>query len=246
MDKMVIVETELWGKNNPLFMYGNPEKLDDLLGRAFGEVVTGFEKSAAKSVGSQMEMAAKFGSFLSILGLGEIEGKISGEFDSSKAKTVLSKIPFDQKLKALEQYALTQDFFPYLNAFEGKSLERRPGQLVQSWPSTTIGPEHQVDNIGQILGIFEAERLVPPHDDNANIGSEYFGSQDTCWLLRSVSDSVVYVEMPIFLRHTRSNSQHGVMAFIKSNGRYKIECFGLLTWSDDKVTTDPIAWRLFY
>jgi hypothetical protein len=34
---------EIWSRNNPLFMYGNEEKLNDLIGRVYGEVVTGME-----------------------------------------------------------------------------------------------------------------------------------------------------------------------------------------------------------
>lgn len=237
---------EVWGKNNPLFMYGNEEKLDDLIGRAFGEVSTEIQRSRQMSGGVQAEATAKLGSLLRLIGLGEAEAKIAAKLDTAEAKQIISKQTFELKLLALENYALASDFYPYINVFSGEALQRTSGLVVSQWPAVSLGKEHQVDALGQVLGLFAPVRLVPPHEEGANIAQEYFSNQNTMWLLKSVPDSKIRAEIPIFLKHTRSNSQHATMAFVQGANRLKIECFGLLTWQGGGVVCDPVGWRLFY
>ncbi|MCK5612274.1 hypothetical protein KAR91_60945 [Candidatus Pacearchaeota archaeon] len=239
--------SKLWDRNNPLFFYGNEEKLDDLIGRIYGEVVTQFQYSHKEGGKATLKLAAKIGGFLSALGLGEASGELGSEVSAEKAKERIVKIPFDSKINALHEYCSKNEDYPYINVHEGKVLRRRRGKLVSDWQGRDIEETDKMDRIGHVLGLFNPRRVSPPHDDTISIVDEFMNQKKHLWLFSSIEDSKIYCKVPVILSNTRLNSQHAVLAFAKmAASDFKIESFGLLTWQNDSVTCDPIAWRLFY
>lgn len=238
--------SKLWDRNNPLFFYGNEQKLDDLLSRVYGEVVTQFQTAQKEGAKATLKFAAKFGAILALLGLGEASSELGAEISHEDAKTRISTLSFDNKLAALTTYCIREEPFPYIDTTRGLVLQRGVG-LVADWTGRPIVESDRIDQIGQMLGLFTPRRVLPPHDASTNIALEFQEQKPHLWIFRSAPDSAVTAEVPVLLSNTRLTSQHALIAFAKFSADYfKIESVGLMTWQDGSVTCDPVAWRLFY
>ena len=242
------MSSTLWDRNNPLFFYGNEEKLDDLIGRIYGEVVSQFQYSDKKGGKAGLKLAAKFGGFLAALGIGEASAELGSEVSTEHAKERIAKITFEAKLDALLVYCAKNEDFPYINVHEGKVLKRDSGKTVPEWQGRDLEENDKEDKIGQVLGLFTPRRVLPPHDENASIAEEFMHQSKNLWLFSTIEESTVRCEIPVILSNTRLTSQHAVIAFAKmvAASDSKIEAYGLLTWKNGAVTCDPVAWRLFY
>lgn len=240
------MSSEIWSRNNPLFMYGNEEKIDDLLSRISGDLTIQSEESEVRTNKIEGKGSVKFGEFLKFLNLPEIEASAGAEIRSDRTRKYISRMTFDSKLNALTMYVSGLDFFPYFDVYNGNYMFRNSKKLVPEWDGEQISANHRIDAIGQIVGFFSPVRMYPPHDESANIVEDYMKGINNLWLLKSTDDSSIRASIPIFIGKTRSASQHAILTFLKYGDRLKIESFGLLTWVDDGVTCDPVAWRLFY
>jgi hypothetical protein len=241
------VTSQLWDRNNPLFFYGNEEKLNDLTGRIFGEVTTAFQASSKEGAKASMKLAAKFGGFLSALGLGEASGELGAEVNSEDTKTRISSITFDAKLNAMSEYCHKNERFPYIDVVNGVALERGSGRAVSQWRQRALTEADRVDQIGHVLGLFKPTRVIPPHDTEANIAGEFMQQKKHLWNFQTIEGSSIRSEVPVLLSNTRLTSQHALLAVTKMMATdFKIEALGLLTWREGLLTCDPVAWRLYY
>lgn len=239
--------SSLWDRNNPLFFYGNEEKLNDLIGRIYGEVVTGFQSSSKEGAKATMKLAAKFGGFLATLGIGEMSGELGAEVNAEEAKTRISSITLDTKIKALTEYCGKNERFPYIDIINGCKLKRHNKKIVSEWQQEPLTESERTDQVGQILGLFVPTRVIPPHDDEANIAQEFIQKSSNLWTFNSIEECSIRTQIPVILSNTRLTSQHAVIAFTKMVAlNFKIEALGLLTWQKGTLTCDPVAWRLFY
>jgi hypothetical protein len=237
----------LWGRNNPLFFYGNEKKLDDLLARAYGEVVTQLQIAEKEGGKATLKFAAKFGGVLAALGLAEASSELGSEFSFEDAKTKIASITFETKLDALTTYCATHEEFPYVDAARGLILKRDHHTPVEDWIGRPIEHIDRIDRIEQMVGLFSVERVLPPHDVSASIAHDFQEQKANLWLFKSLPEAQLTAEVPILLSNTRLTSQHAILAFARSSQDYfKIETVGLLTWNGNCITCDPIAWRLFY
>jgi hypothetical protein len=238
----------IFERNNPLFFYGNEEKLDDLLCRIYGTVLTEFSESDKSNIKGSMKLSAKFGQFLSFLNVGELGGEAGAEANVEDSRHFISKVGFDSKLDALASYCADNEPFPYFDSFNGKRLKRNRSSLpLNRSEFDEILESDKIDCIGQVVGIFHPTRVLPPHDQTASIAEEFRRGENTLWLFSASQESKVNVEIPILLSNCRLVSQYAVMSFVKSSNSYfKIEALGLLTWVKDKIVCDPVAWRLFH
>lgn len=238
--------SRLWSRANPLTFYGNPEKLDDLLVRAYGELVAQ-EQSARKTSG---KAAAKvkygLGSLMRAL-LPSAEAELGTELSFESAKTKIVNATFESKLRALMEFVQENEAFFYLDTLRGLLLNRTEGQPVSEWSGSPIESRDMIDRIGHILGIFHATRVMPPNSGNAQLGDDYFHQRESLWLLSTSEESSVQARIPMIVRNMRPVSQHGTLALIHGQASFlNIEAFGLLSWNEGQVTCDPVAWRLFY
>jgi hypothetical protein len=237
----------LWDRNNPLFFYGNEEKLDSLLVRAFGEVVTQLSMADKSSVGLSMKLAAKFGGFLAALGVGEASAEWAPQVGSEATRTKIASVTFDSKLNALLEFCTANKPFPYIDLVRGLRLVRSNGAVVPDWKGTAIAPEDVDGMLGQVLGLFSCARLEPPQDATTSIVREFMDRTNNLWLFRTLNGSAIAAEIPVILSHVKGGSQHAVLALRESQEKdFKIEALGLLTWRRDTLMCDPVAWRLFY
>jgi hypothetical protein len=241
------LESKLWNRGNPLFFYGNEQKLDDLLTRAFGEVVSQYQTAVKEGGKAAAKVAAKFGSVLAALGLAEASAEVGAELSHDKTKTKIATVTFENKLAALSAYCAEAEIFPYIDCARGLVLDRDSSKFVKDWGGRGLTKSDRVDRIGQIMGLFAPRRIVPPHDENANIALDLYEKKSSLWLFSTTPDCELTAEVPILLSNVRPTSQHALIAFTKFAANYfKIEAMGLLTWSGSVVICDPVAWRLFY
>jgi hypothetical protein len=236
--------TNLWDRNTPLFLYGNEEKLDDLLTRAYGDVVTQFQTAHKEGGKAMLKLAAKLGGFLSALGLGEASAELAAEVSTEKTKTIIATRTFEGKLNALQSYALAQEGFPYIDSFRGLKLERSAGTVAE-WKGSKLVPKDCTDRIGQLLGLYRPRRLHPPGE--GNLVDDFMNHAKSLWLFEAIPESAIPSRIPILTSNTRLQSQHALVTFLHSlGGNFKIECLGLIHWDGDIATCDPVAWRVFH
>lgn len=259
--------SKLWDHNNPMFMYGNEAKLDDLLSRAFDSVVTGYQKSNKRGY----SLEAKIKSLFSIAEISSLGFDVAGGFSYEKAKTEISAITFDKKLSMLTAYCEKNEDFPYINAYEGTILVRSLDKDIPEWAPKPIEDSNKKSCVGQVLSIFMAEQLTGTNmqkslheqlfEDQQKIYSspkllenmssvsqrlvdDCMENRNNLWLFKSVEESKIKVELPMILSNIRPVSQMAMLTFMTSK-EYKIEATGLLYWEGDKIMCDPIAWRLY-
>lgn len=237
---------DLWGRNRPLIFYGNQEKLNTLLFRAYGHVVTQTAQSHTQSGKASMGLSGKLGGLLSFFGLGEASAEASTEIGSERAKSVVYELPFEAKLDALMRYARGNEPCPYIDAYSGTILEGRTDTPLKERKGRPISQADRIDQLGFLLSLYRPTRLHPP-DASASIVDDFMNQANALWMFESIPQSKVRAEVPILACNARLQSQHGLVAFLRSvTGNFKIETFGLCTWSHDRVTCDPVGWRLFY
>lgn len=238
-------EKALWGRNNPLILYGNEDKLNDLVGRAFGKVVTQFQDAEKSGGKATLKLAAKLGGFLSALGLGEASAELGSELSSERTRTLVSQQTFERKLDALTNYCNRNEAFPYIDSFRNLLLTRDGRRPVADWEGRVLTAADHVDQVGHVLGLFTPRRITPA--GAGDLVKDVMEKAPHLWLFESLPESGCGARIPVVLSNLRSVSQHAVLAFAHSlSGNFKLEAIGLCSWEAGTVTCDPLAWRLFY
>ena len=261
------MESKIWSRNRPLFLYGNEEKLNDLLGRIYHSVIVGYQTQKKQTVGLGTKATAGLGKILSSLGLPTLNVEINSNIGIESLKTEISSITFDTKLSILFSYCSEKEKCPYYNTHDGLVLERDSKSFVKDWKSRPISDLDKKDKIGHILGIFSAQRISPPAPTNILLGEElskyqrnelfnklerprtgisedFFGNINSLWLFTNVKEAKIGAEIPMLIKNIRPVSQTALVAFCMQK-EYKLEAFGLLSWNNNVVTCDPVTWSLF-
>lgn len=244
------MKSSLWDRDNPLFFYENEEKLNDLISRIYGEVVTGFQNSSKNGGKVSSNVNAKFGGFLSLFGIG-LDAELGSELNNEEVRTRLSSITFDAKLAVLSRYLQKNERFPYIDILNGFRLERNNKKMVEEWRQLELSYIDKQDQMGQIIGLFILKRINPPHDNKANIVADLLKDKNNLWMFHSIADSKISAKIPFFIKNLRPNIQGAVITFmnhdvIKHYTNFKIEAMGLLIWNDGSLNCDPVAWRVFF
>jgi hypothetical protein len=237
-DKMSI-----WSNSEPLFVYGNEDKLDDLISRIYGVVLDSLEVSSTKGKTGSAKAGVEFGGFLSAVGkaTGEVEGGVSSE----NMKSRLGSVTFDTKMRALIDYAKENEPYPFIDLVRGVRLVREAGKSFEEWKTTPISEQDQNDYIGNLVGLFKARRIEPPHDEKTSIVGEFLNQSASLWSFATTDECKVKATMPVVMKHTRTVSQLALMAFANmAELHFQILATGLLTWNKGQIFCDPIAWRL--
>lgn len=245
------MELKIWDCENQLFMYGNEEKLNDLLSRAFESVVTGYQKSKK----TEFNFATTVRNLFAVPQISNLGFDVSGAFSFERAKTEVSAITFDKKFHMLLAYCQNHEELPYINAHDGKILFRNCKKSISEWESRLITDGDKKECIGQVACIFKlentgrnfergtlAEQLFYPMREQ--LYEEFFSEKKSLWLIKSTHRSKHEVEIPILLSNLRLVSQYA-MSSLANFPEHKIEATGLLFWEGNKIICDPIALRLF-
>ncbi len=249
---------------NSLYIYGNENKLDDLLGRIYCAVIS--ELQIQNKIGKNIrgKTSAKINKLLSSIGLPEIEMELSGNFDQENVKSVVSSITFDSKVEMLIAYYKKNKTFPCLDLLYGDYYEYINNKKVNK------GNYFEDSAIGLIGGIFSAKRVYPPivesfeslaHDisifdksrmhncikesvrENTNIYKDFYEKQNNLWVLSTIKTNIIKGKIPIQIGNIRSVTQFGLLKLMQES-EYPIEAIGILTWENEILICDPIAFRL--
>ncbi|MDD2468872.1 MAG: hypothetical protein PHI97_33290 [Desulfobulbus sp.] len=151
----------LWDRSNPLTFYGNEQKLDDLLGRIWGEVVN--DVATEKKTGNKWnaKFKAGFGKLMAFLGVGDISGELGTETSTEEVSRKVASIPFETKQRALADYLEARETIPYIDSYNGKCLLKTEGTPASEWPATPLDGKASGSYIGILLGLFTAIRESP-------------------------------------------------------------------------------------
>ncbi len=237
----------IWGQNNDLYVYLNQEKINDLLGRIWGELITSFNKSEKKGNKKGGDITAKLGGLVSLLGLGEIGGDVGFEVNIEKGTERISTLTFDNKISILNQYLNKHEKRPYINIYDGTELidPKVGGILVPEWETKPI--EHKEECIGIMLGLFLPYRISPPPVENTSPCSDLMSKVNSLWEFRSIEESKFKALIPWVTSNFRFISQHALITLAKySKTGLKVEAFGLICFDGNTYTCDPISFRIFY
>jgi hypothetical protein len=233
-------DKSVWTRNNPLFLYGSKEKLNDLVGRAFGRVVTQFQESQKRGGKGALKLAAKLGGFLASLGLGEASSELTAEISEERTRTVIAQQTFERKLNAVMAYCRENEPYPYIDSFRGLILTQDAKKLAGEWAGRAIAQTDRVDCVGMLLGLYTPRRVVPPTP--GSIVDDFMNQTKTLWLFESIPESKCTAQVPVLMSNTRA-----LLAFAHSmSGNFKIETVDLCAWNGEAVTCDPLGWRLFH
>ncbi|HYP39159.1 MAG TPA: hypothetical protein VEX13_02265 [Chloroflexia bacterium] len=238
----------IWDQYNPLFFYRNPEKLDDLIERAYGEIVTEVQQATKGGTKGTLSLTAKFGGFLTTLGLIDAGGQIGTEFTKEDARTKIVSVTYITKLNALIDYCRANEKLAYIDAYRGSVLSWNDKTSPFKWDGRPLISKDKVDAVGYVRGLYTLRRVIPPHDDTASLAKEIVdGEKGGLWQFTGLAGSVQPSEIPFLSRRITGGSQHAIIAFHNfSQSYFHIEALGLLTWKDSVLVCDPIACRLFH
>jgi len=238
----------IWDRNKPLFLYGNEDKLNDLLFRIYGEIIKGYQETAKDGLKSNLKISTKIGGFLSALGLINFGAEVGLELNSENSRTKIVNSDINSKIKALTEYFNKQNSpLPYFDLYNDLRLEENKNLPVSEWKNSIIRDRDKISQIGYTLCLYNVKRILPPDNKKkANIAREFLNKENNLWLFYSIQGSKYCIDVPVLLSNARLVSQHAVVALDKFyESYYKIETLGLISWDNDKIICDPIYWRLF-
>lgn len=243
-----------------LYIYGNEEKLDDLLSKIYTFVVSQFElqTNKGKSFGGKIKVGLN--KFLSKFGLPDIEMEFGGNLEHENIKSVVSSITFDSKMEMLKSYYKTNGRYPCINLLSGENYEYKNNKKIAS------DKYFNGNLVGVVLGQFAAKRIYPPvksmillADDvrafdskrmgidsvitTPNVINDFTDNKNNLWTFYTVKDNVTQGEIPFLIGNIRAVSQYGLVK-LYTQTEYPIEAIGILSWKDNVLICDPIAFKL--
>ncbi len=225
-----------------LFWYANEEKVNQLLFQVVGRVITQIESSDGRGRKRFAKLNAKIGSLLSAIGIGEFGGEAGVELSQDSTKRQIEQVEFHHKFNALMDYLSRFERLPYLDAHRGLWLIPEDAKDASKWEGNEVTVDSHYEGIGVLFGAFLARRVVPPHDARADFSKELMRRPHNLWLLSTADDSTVRAEIPIVMSNIRFASQSAVArACCLGERPGTIQAFGVLSWTDDLVSCDPVC-----
>lgn len=253
---------------NSLYIYGNEEKIDALLSQIYTSVISQFEIQTKKSENIGGKFKGGLNKLLSKFGLPEIEVGLQGDIGNENIKSVVSSITFDSKVDMLISYYKMHGRYPCIDLLHGDNYEYINNKKVNNKEKYFEG-----SLIGVIVGQFAAKRIYPPTeslislaDDIKNfefyrtnfksyrmvgienspavtIFNDFADKKNNLWNLYTVKCNTIQSEIPILIGNIRTVSQHELIKLYKQS-EYLIEAIGVLSWENDVIVCDPIAFKL--
>lgn len=246
---------------NSLYIYGNEEKVDDLLGRVYFTVASQFEIQTKNGKSFNGKLSGGLNKIFSKFGLPEIEIEFDGNIEYESIKSVVSSITFDSKVDMLISYYKKNGRYPCIDLLHGDYYEYENNKKVNR--------ENYFDGfmVGCVSGQFAAKRIYPPiesalslsHDIkifdesriNSSIGksvtatvfNDFADKSNNLWNLYTVKANAIKGEIPILIGNIRSVTQYGLLKLCRQS-EYQIEAIGVLNWENNVLVCDPIAFRL--
>lgn len=252
---------------NSLYIYGNEEKLDELLGKIYTSVITEFEIQTKRGKSLSGNLKGGLNKIFSKFGLPEIEMEFRGNLQCENIKSVVSSITFDSKVEMLISYYKKNGRYPCIDLLHGEHYEYKNNKVVNK---ETMGNEELFEGclVGVVDGKFAAKRIYPPvesplslsHDIRifeesrllgdikksvqATIFNDFSDKSNNLWELYTVKSNAIQGTIPILIGNIRTVSQYSLLKLYKQS-EYIIEAIGVLSWENDMVVCDPIAFRLY-
>lgn len=237
-----------WVNDNVLYLYYNEEKLTALLSQIFDTIKTEFHKSTKKGTAANLKLAAKSGSLLSWLGIGEASAEVEGELNKESTTTFISKVSTYQLLKGLICYAKENQEFPCYDVFNSLRCEEYKMDTEFSMWSPIFDKfrsdsENKISGIGKIGGRFKARRINPKPQKKVDLLRDILDEKKNLWILETVSNSEVKCKIPFLTSNFRHTSQ-GAMPYLNDyeSKVFSIQCVGLISWENNSINCDPLAW----
>lgn len=244
-------DTELWqGVTGRLSVYRNEKKIDEILSRLWGGLVTSLEESEGKGSKWSAGLSAKIGTLAGMLGMGEVGGQAGFERSQEKVQKHITSLTYANKLKILLDYFHTQDRFRYVNLWDGvEHVPPRDGKIEFGlWETGPLNAENDYFT-GYVMGLFTPKRIVPPPKGNENPAQEILNQEKSLWEFQSMEGSVYPGSIPWIPYNFTDMSQHCIVIMAKSitpGTGIHVNAFGLVHCKDRVFTCDPISFSLYY
>lgn len=246
---------------NSLYIYGNEEKVDDLLGRIYFSVISQFEIQTRKEKRFGGKFKGGLNKIFGKFGLPEIEAEFEGNFEYENIKSAVSSVTFDTKVDILISYYKKNGRYPCVNLLYGDYYEYEENKKVNK------EDYFQGSMVGCVYGQFAARRIYPPiestlslvHDVRifdesriynsvkksleATVYNDFADKSNNLWNLYTVKKNILQGEIPILIGNIRSVTQLGLLKLCQQF-EYQIEAIGVLSWENSILKCDPITLRL--
>lgn len=252
---------------NSLYIYGNEEKLDALLSQIYTSVISQFEiqTKKGKSIGGKFK--GGLNKIFSKFGLPEIEVEFQGNIEHENIKSVVSSITFDSKVDILISYYKMNGRYPCIDLLHGDNYEylnnkkvnkekffegSLVGVVIGKFAAKRIYPSvESVISLADDIKSFEFDRtnFVPSriigirNSQKVTIFKDFSDKSNNLWNLYTVRCNAIQGEIPILIGNIRTVSQYGLLKLYKQS-EYLVEAIGVLSWENDMVVCDPIAFKL--
>lgn len=245
---------------NSLYIYGNEEKLDALLSQIYTSVISQFEIQTKKGKNIGGKFKGGLNKLFNKFGLPEIEVEFQGNIEYENIKSVVSSITFDSKIDMLISYYKKNGRYPCIDLLDGDNYEYINNKKINKEKL------FEGSLVGVVVGKFAAKRIYPPvesvislADDVKNfefrrtigienlskvtIFKDFADESNNLWNLYTVRCNKIQGEIPILIGNIRTVSQYGLLKLYKQS-EYLIEAIGVLSWENNMVICDPIAFKL--
>ena len=246
---------------NSLYIYGNEQKVDDLLGKIYFSVISQLEVQISKEKSFGGNFKGGLNKIFHKFGLPEIEAEFNGNIKHENIKAVVSSITFDFKVDMLISYFKKNGRYPYIDLLNGDYYEYENNKKIIS--------EQYFEGymVGCVIGKFAAKRIYPPAESaiqlfhevsifeesravgdvkksvTATVLNDFTDKRYNLWDLYTVKSNMIQGEIPILIGNIRSVSQLGLLKLYQQS-EYLIEAIGVLNWENGRLMCDPIAFKL--
>ena len=216
-----------------------------MLAEIYGAVETEFQASQKEGLKTQLKLAARFGSLLAWLGLGEVSGEVSAERSRETGSVRISKVPITAKVNALIAYQLENNKrLPAYDIDNEQVVSFHRDGKAGGWGG--FGDKDKTDGIGLLAGRFFFRRLEPaPSDATPSLVDDLLNKREHLWLCETSPSAPIPAEIPFLTTNFRRTSQSAIARLRGDPAKSRrIEAMGVLAWRNGTLHCDPIAWTV--
>ncbi|MDQ3820909.1 MAG: hypothetical protein M3362_24935 [Acidobacteriota bacterium] len=242
-------QTEFWKDMKYSFhCYKNEQKIDELLSRIWGQLITSIEQGQKDGQKRQGKFAAKLGGLASLLGIGEVGGEYGFERSKDTSTNKISTLTYDNKIQILLTYFVENENFRIINVYDG--VEHFPPNTDSSnfllWSVKPLRVA-ETEFVGHISGIYKPVRLVPSGGSASEALDEIMWRKTSLWEFQSVEKSAFKASIPWIPAHFQFVSQSSLAAIHQNlSAGLRLQALGIIRRNGDTFTCDPISMRMHY
>lgn len=219
-----------------------------LITEVFGLIQREVEITKEKNVETSGRLNAKFNfNLLSFFKIAEAVAEGERKKGKSEATTIRGDIRSPRLIADYIDYIKKNYPYPCFDAFNGVRYEEKKDndEIVSKIDSITDEKfKNTKPEIGKVGGLFEL-RKISPQSRKPNLLEDIFSKKDGMWLLESLPESKIQVQIPILAGNFRTYSQMALW-MLKDAKIVNIQAVGIIEWRDDKILLDPLCFGIFH